>query len=106
MSGSATAAPPLPPRHRARLSPPPAGVPTNPSDGNLYMGGQLQYPCGGSTQRFMLFPAVCAFVGYSIVLPAAGLWFLRSKRNIVKYDMVRAQSCGGVAGGREGGVGC
>ena len=48
------------------------------------MAGLLQYPCGGPTQVFLLFPAVCSFIGYSVVVPALALWFLRSKRNIVK----------------------
>ena len=63
-------------------------VPTNPPDGNTYMGGQLQYPCGGTTQILLLPFALLAFCGYSIALPAAALWFLRRKRSIVKYDMI------------------
>lgn len=60
------------------------GVPTNPPDGTTYMAGLLQYPCGGPVQVMLLFPAIVGFVVYSVALPAAALWFLRAKRNIVK----------------------
>jgi hypothetical protein len=54
-------------------------VPTSPPDGNTYMAGLLQYPCGGDTQKALIFPAICAFVGYSIAVPGVALWFLRAK---------------------------
>lgn len=63
-------------------------LPTTPPDGSSYMAGLLQYPCGGYVQKAMLFPAIVSFIGYSIAVPAVALWFLRSKKNIVKYDMV------------------
>lgn len=59
-------------------------VPTSPPDGNTYMAGYLQYPCGGPVQIAMLTPALIAFGFYSLALPAIGLWFLRRKRSIVK----------------------
>ena len=59
-------------------------VPTSPPDGNTYMAGLLQYPCGGSVQIMLLTPALVAFILYSVAVPGAALWFLRSKRNIVK----------------------
>jgi hypothetical protein len=59
-------------------------IPTNPPDGNTYMNGLLQYPCGGPTQLALLFPAIVAFSLYSVCVPAFALWFLRSKRTIVK----------------------
>lgn len=67
-------------------------LPTTPPDGTTYMAGLLQYPCGGAVQKAMLFPAIVAFAGYSIAAPAFALWFLRSKKNIVKYDMVRLRN--------------
>lgn len=54
-------------------------MPTSPPDGSSYMAGMLQYPCGGSVQKAMLFPAICAFGFYSVGVPAAALWFLRAK---------------------------
>ena len=48
------------------------------------MAGLLQYPCGGPTQVMLLPLAVLTFVGYSLTVPAVALWFLRSKRHIVK----------------------
>jgi hypothetical protein len=63
-------------------------VPTSPPDGKTYMNGLLEYPCGGSTQLSLLFPAIVAFAVYSVALPGAALWFLRSKRALVKYDMI------------------
>jgi len=42
-------------------------VPTSPPDGNTYMAGLLQYPCGGSVQIMLLTPALVAFILYSVV---------------------------------------
>ena len=63
-------------------------VPTSPPDGSTYMAGLIQYPCGGATQITLLPFALIAFGLYSFSVPALALWFLRAKRNIVKYDMV------------------
>jgi hypothetical protein len=59
-------------------------LPTTPPDGNTYMSGMLQYPCGGSTQLMLLPLALVTFLVYSITVPAIGLWFIRAKRNIIK----------------------
>ena len=59
-------------------------LPTMPPDGKTYMGGLLQYPCGGTTQLTLLPFALIAFGLYSVAVPAAALWFLRKKKNIVK----------------------
>lgn len=59
-------------------------LPTTPPDGKTYMGGLLQYPCGGSTQLMLLPLALIAFGLYSVAVPAAALSFLRAKKNIVK----------------------
>jgi hypothetical protein len=59
-------------------------LPTTPPDGNTYMAGMLQYPCGGSTQLMLLPLALVSFAAYSVALPAAGLWFVRAKRDVIK----------------------
>jgi hypothetical protein len=63
-------------------------MPTTPPDGHTYMSGMLQYPCGGPTQLMLLPLALVGFCVYSLALPAVGLWFVRSKRNVIKYDMI------------------
>ena len=59
------------------------------ADGNTYMAGLLQYPCGGTVQLTLLPLAAVTFVAYSIAVPAIAFWFLRSKRAIVKCGLCR-----------------
>lgn len=59
-------------------------LPTTPSDGFTYMAGLLQYPCGGPVHTTMLPLAAISFSLYSVAIPAAALWFLRVKKNVVK----------------------
>jgi len=69
--------------------------PLNPKDPVLYMAGQIDYPCWQGW-HLILFPMGLAFLMlYSITLPLAALWFLRSKRDAIKTDqLLRCKNTG------------
>jgi hypothetical protein len=59
------------------------------------MAGQIDYPCWQGW-HLILFPMGLAFLMlYSITLPLAALWFLRSKRDAIKTDqLLRCKNTG------------
>src|SRR6185437_10213301 len=71
--------------------------PTNPPDGHEYMAGMLDVVCGapGSAQTILLPFASLTLVFYSLALPIGALWWLRRKRDVIKYDQIlRAKGTG------------
>jgi len=71
--------------------------PTDPPDGNEYMSGMLDVICwkSGSIQMNLLPYGILAIAVYVVGIPLTAFFFLRRKRNAIKYDQIlRVQGLG------------
>jgi len=71
--------------------------PTDPPDGNQYMSGMLDVICweSGSIQMKLLPYGILAIFVYVVGLPVLAYFFLRKKRDAIKYDQIlRIQGLG------------